>query len=238
MPFSSTEIETLSASGILQDVPRDVVLDAINQNPDYQLCLPPNEVFINSGLITPGLYIIAHGIIEMFVAEAEGSERVLDFVKGGDTLAKETLFSDKPLQYSARSLTVAAVLHLPNAVISEWITRYPAFARRLMALVAERIDFLYKDMLTFRSKRATSRLICYLLCHFDKAPRTPDGSYHLRIDIPHKKLASRLGVSESQISRSFRELQEEGMIIAEDQGFFIPNVPAISKYVCPAGCDF
>jgi CRP-like cAMP-binding protein len=93
-------------------------------------------------------------------------------------------------------------------------------------------------MLTFRSKRATSRLVCYLLCHFDKAPRTPDGSYSLRVDIPHNKLASRLGISDSQISRSFRELQEQGMIVAQDQGFFIPNVPALSKYVCPAGCDF
>jgi len=241
MPFDPSEFETLNASGILQDIPDDVVLEAIDGSPDRQcsqLCLPSDAIFLCAGQSTPGLYIIIHGTIEMFVAEADGKERVLDFVKGGSTLAKETLFSDKPLQYSARSLSAAAVLHLPNALISEWIARYPAFARRLMSLVAERIDFLYKDMLTFRSKRATSRLVCYLLCHFDKAPRTPDGSYTLRIDIPHNKLASRLGVSDSQISRSFRELQEQGLIVAQDQGFFIPNVPALSKYVCPAGCDF
>ena len=238
MSFSPAEIEILSTSGILQDVPHEVVLEAIDHCPDCQLCLPPGEIFVHSGQIAPGLFIIINGIIELFVAEADGNERVLDFAKDGNTLAKETLFSDKALQYSARSLTAATVLHLPSKLISEWIARYPAFARRLMSLVAERIDFLYKDMLTFRSKRATSRLVCYLLCHFDKAPRTPDGSYYLRIDSPHFKLASRLGVSDSQISRSFRELQEQGLIVAQDQGFFIPNVPALSKYVCPAGCDF
>ena len=236
--MSPTDFETLSAFGILQDIPRDVVLAAIEHNPDCQLGLAPGTVFLTAGQVTPGLYIIIHGTIEMFVGEADGKERVLDFVKDGNTLAKETLFSDKPLQYSARCLSSATLVHLPNALISKWIEHYPAFARRLMSLVAERIDFLYKDMLTFRSKRATSRLVCYLLCHFDRAPKTPDGSYSLRIDIPHFKLASRLGVSDSQISRSFRELQEQGLIVAQDQGFFIPNVAALSKYVCPAGCDF
>ncbi len=238
MPFSTREIALLSASTILQDMPRDVVLEAIDRSPDCQLWLPPDEIFFRAGQVSPGLYIIAHGTIELFVADADGKERVLDFAKDGDTLAKETLFSDRPLQYSARSLSAAAVLHLPNALISEWIASYPAFARRLMSLVAERIDFLYKDMLTFRSKRATARLVCYLLCHFNKAPKTPDGSFSLRIEIPHFKLASRLGVSDSQVSRSFRELQEQGLIVAQDQGYFIPDVPALSKYVCPAGCDF
>lgn len=238
MPFSPTDFAALSASGILQDLPHEVVRAALASSPDCQLELAPGTLFLSAGQVTPGLYIIIHGTIEMFVAEADGKERVLDFVKGGSTLAKETLFSDKPLQYSARSLSAATLLHLPNALISEWIAGYPAFARRLMSMVAERIDFLYKDMLTFRSKRATSRLVCYLLCHFDKAPKTPDGSYSLRIDIPHFKLASRLGVSDSQISRSFRELQEHGLIVAQEHGFFIPDVPALSKYVCPAGCDF
>ena len=236
--MSPSDFETLSAFGILQDIPHDVVLAAIEHSPECQLGLAPGTVFLTAGQVTPGLYIIIHGTIEMFVGEADGKERVLDFVKDGNTLAKETLFSDRPLQYSARSLSSATLVHLPNALISKWIEHYPAFARRLMSLVAERIDFLYKDMLTFRSKRATSRLVCYLLCHFDKAPKTPDGSYSLRIDIPHFKLASRLGVSDSQISRSFRELQEQGLIVAQDQGFFIPNVAALSKYVCPAGCDF
>ena len=65
-----------------------------------------------------------------------------------------------------------------------------------------------------------------------------DGSYSLLIEIPHNKLASRLGLSASQVSRSFRELQDQGLIVQQAQGFFIPDVPALSKYVCPGGCDF
>jgi CRP-like cAMP-binding protein len=238
MPFSETEIALLKTSSILQDIPQDVVLEAILEHVDYQFSLQPDEVFINAGQVEPGLYIIAHGTIEMFMVDADKKEKVLDFAKTGGTLAEETLFSDRPLQYSARSLTQAAVLHLPNTVVSEWIVRYPAFTRRLMSLVSERINFLYKDMLTFCTKKATSRLICYIVCHFNEAPKTADGSYSLHLAIPRNKLASRLGISDSHLSRSFRELQEQGLIVPQARGYFIPDVPALSKYVCPGGCDF
>jgi len=238
MPFSATEIALLQSSQILQDVPLAVVLEAINAHPENQYCLPADQIFINVGQVEPGLYIIAHGTVEMFVLDATGKEKILDFAKTGGTLAEETLFSARPLQYSARSLTQAAVLHLPNDFVSAWIGTYPAFAKRVMALVAARINFLYKDMLTFCTKKATARLVCYIVCHFDRAPKTADGTHSLDLAIPRKKLASRLGISESHLSRSFRELQEQGLIVPRGRGFFIPNVQALSRYVCPAGCDF
>lgn len=238
MPFSETEIALLKSSAILQDIPQAVVLEAIARHLDYQFKAAPDEIFIHAGQVEPGLYLIAHGTIELFVVEPGGKEKVLDFVKTGGTLAEETLFSERPLQYSARSLTQAAVLHLPNEVVSEWIATYPAFGRRLMALVAERINYLYKDMLTFCTKKAAARLVCYIVCHFNEAPKTADGSYSLHLAIPRNKLASRLGISDSHLSRAFRELQEKGLIVPQGRGYFIPDVPALSKYVCPAGCDF
>lgn len=239
MTFGDRELALASASAILQDIAPDVLMDALKTRPDNQFILPPATTFIEAGQVKPGLYLIAHGIIESFVIDTtDDSEKIIDFARAGGTLAEETLFSDRPLQYSARSLGHAAVLHLPNELVSEWIVRYPAFARRLMSLVAERINYLNKDLFTYRAKRATSRLICYVLCHFNKAPMAADGSYSLHIEIPHNKLASRLGLSASQVSRSFRELQEQGLIVQQAQGYFIPDVPALSKYVCPGGCDF
>ena len=239
MTFGDRELALASASAILQDIAPDVLMDALKTRPDDQFILPPATTFIEAGQVKPGLYLIAHGIIESFVIDTtDDSEKIIDFARAGGTLAEETLFSDRPLQYSARSLGHAAVLHLPNELVSEWIVLYPAFARRLMSLVAERINYLNKDLFTNRAKRATSRLICYVLCHFNQAPMAADGSYSLHIEIPHNKLASRLGLSASQVSRSFRELQDQGLIVQQAQGYFIPDVPALSKYVCPGGCDF
>lgn len=238
MPFCDTEIALLKASSVLQDIPPAVVQAALVEHVDRQLSLPSGTVFIEAGEGGQGLYVIAHGTIEMFVLDADGKEKILDFAKAGGTLAEETLFNDRPLQYSARSLTQAAVLYLPNDTVSAWAASYPAFARRLMSLVSERIQYLRKDLITFCTKKATGRLVCYIVCHFDRAPQTADGSHSLHMAIPRHKLASRLGVSDSQLSRSFRELLAQGLIVSQGHGIFIPDMSALSHYTCPAGCDF
>lgn len=238
MAFDDRQLALTRSSAILQDIAPDVLQAALEGAPDAQIVLPPATTLVEAGKLKPGLYLVTQGIIELFVADTGDSEKIIDFARAGGTLAEETLFSDRSLQYSARSLGHAAVLHLPDELVSAWIESCPAFARRLMTLVAERINYLNKDLFTYRAKRATSRLICYLLCHFNKAPMADDGSYQLTVEIPHNKLASRLGLSASQVSRSFRELQECGLIVPQERGYFIPNVPALSKYVCPGGCDF
>jgi len=234
-PISLT---VLKSNSVLDDIPPEVVRLALDSTPDSTLGLAADTIFLNAGQIDPGLYLILDGTVELFGKDAEGKEKILDFARADDTLAAESLFNKRPLQYSARSLTPVTLLHLPHKLITEWVTTYPVFARRLMSLIAERIDYLFKDMLTLRTKKATARVVCYLVCHFDKAPRTPDGTHSLSIDIPRNKLASRLGITDSHLSRAFRELQDNGMIVAQGQGFFIPDVPALSKYVCPAGCAF
>lgn len=238
MPFSDTEHVLLKSAVLLQDIPPDV-LQALPGEADVRLLnLQADEVFLHAGSTDAGLYLIVHGLVELFIVDREQREKVLDFVRTGGTLGEETLFGQRALQYSVRSLTHAAVCYLPDRLIARWAERYPAFSRRLLSLVSARINFMYKDMLTFCTKKATARLVCYIVCHFDHAPQTPDGSYSLQLAIPRNRLASRLGVSDSHLSRSFRELQEQGLIVAQGRGFFIPDVPALSRYVCPAGCDF
>lgn len=238
MSFSDTEIALIKSAELLRDVPPAVVDAALAAGQGCQLRLPPETVFLNSGMAQPGLWVIAHGTIETFVVDATGREKIVDFAQIGGTLGEETLFDGRTLPYSARSLTQAAVLQLPEALVGEWMAAYPAFSRRLMALVAERIDYVSRDVLTFCTKKAAARLVCYLVCHFDRTPDTADGTHSLHLAIPRNKLASRLGISDSHLSRAFRELEEKALITKQGRGYFIPDVHALSNYVCPAGCDF
>jgi CRP-like cAMP-binding protein len=238
MPLSDTDTALIQASPLLQDIPHEVLCEAIDKHPENHFLLPPNQVIVESGTKNPGLFIIAHGIVELFIQKPDGKDKTIDFVKNGCTFAEEALFNEHPLQYSARSLTQAAALRLPGELVSDWIDAYPEFARRLISMVAQRIGFLYKDVLTLCTKRATARLVCYIVCHFDHAPKTTDGSYSLHLPIPRNKLASRLNITASHLSRSFGELQEKGLIVQHGNGYFIPDVPSLSRYVCPKGCDF
>ncbi len=238
MPFSNTELALAKTSPILRDVPSAIVCGMLEHHIDSQLALPANEVFATEGQQSPGLFLVIHGVVELFTADRRGQDKVVDFVQAGNTLAEETLLTTQPLPYSARTLTEAAILHLPNEQIEAWQEEHPRFAYTLLSHIAQRVNYLSNDMLTLRTKKAAARLVCYLLCHFNKAPRTPDGSFSLDLPFPRNKLASRLGITNSHLSRAFRELQDAGLIVPQGRGYFIPNVPALSRHVCPAGCDF
>lgn len=237
--FSETDISLLRGSPLFSGLSSPERYEAALRDPVNQLQLAADTVVIVAGTTAPGLHLIAHGTVEMVVAPANGAEKIVDFARAGGMFAEESLFESQPVRYTARTITPAAILRLPEAVLGEWLGgAAPDFARRLIGLLAARTDYLQKDMVTFCTKGATARLVCYLVCQFNQAPRTPDGSLSLNITVPRNKLASRLGVSDSHLSRAFRELEERGLIVKQRNGIFIPDVQALSRYVCPAGCDW
>jgi CRP-like cAMP-binding protein len=95
-------IAFFNSSALLDHVPPDVVRAALDRSPENRLELPVDTVFLQSGQIDPGLYLILDGTVELFGTDAESKEKILDFARNGDTLAAESLFNGRPLHYSAR----------------------------------------------------------------------------------------------------------------------------------------
>lgn len=238
MSISSFDIAVLKCSTLLGALPEVSDFDTVSANPALHFELEPGEQLFRVGEAMPGLFVVVRGTVELVLTDATGKEKIVEFVKTGNFLCEEGLFSDQPRPYSVRALTQAAVLRLPEEAVDDWIVRYPDFGRQLLALINERIQYFSRDVFTQSTKNATARLVCYLICHFDHAPRTADGSYFLKLSLPRKKLAARLGITEEHLSRAFRELRLQGLLVPQPGGFDIPDVPRLSAYVCPAGCDW
>lgn len=238
MTISPTDLAFLKSTTVLGQLPADSGLDALAADPELAFELEPGELLVEAGQPKPGLYVMVHGAVELVLTDSAGNEKIIEFVKTGGFMCEEGLFSSTPRSYSIRALTQAVVLRLPEEILEGWVARYTEFGRSLLALINERIQYFSRDVFTQLTKNATARLVCYLLCHFDHAPRTPDGTYFLKVPLPRKKLAARLGITGEHLSRAFRELREQGLIVAQGNGYFIPDVPRLSAYVCPAGCDW
>lgn len=238
MVFSETDISLLHSCTLLKDLPERALFDDALRCSEHQLRVDAGVVLLQAGVEKPGLYLLAHGTVEMIVLTPDGGEKIIEFARTGGIFAEETLFDARPLRYSVRTLTAAAILRVPEKTVDAWLAGSPEFSRRLMGALATRTDYVQKDMVTFCTKSATARLVCYLVCQFDKVPTTPDGSLLLNITLPRNKLASRLGISDSHLSRAFKELEDKGLIIKQRNGILIPDVLRLSAYVCPSGCDW
>lgn len=236
--FSETDISLVLSNELLQGLPEQATIEAAVRSPENQLCLSAGVEVIQLGQLSPGLHLVAHGTVEMIAGAPDDGGKIIEFAKAGGMFAEETLFSGQPVRYLARTITPAAILRLPETTLSDWIATSPEFSRRMIGFLSARTDYMQKDMVTFCTKGATARLVCYLVCQFNQAPCTADGSLSLNITVPRNKLAARLGISDSHLSRAFKELEAQGLIVKQRNGIFIPNVQALSKYVCPSGCDW
>lgn len=238
MSISPTDIAFLKAASLFGQLPEASGFDTVCADPARHFDLEPGQLLFRAGEDRPGLYVVIRGTVELVLSDGGGNEKIVEFAKAGSLLCEEGLFSDTPRSYAVRALTQAAVLHLPEEAVEHWVMRHPDFGRQLLALINERIQYFYRDVFTQSTKNATARLVCYLICRFDHAPRTADGSYFLKLTLPKKKLAARLGITVEHLSRAFRELREQGLLLPQPGGFSIPDVARLSAYVCPAGCDW
>lgn len=240
--FSETDIGLLRSATLFQGLPRceafETAFAAVVRDPNYQMVRPAGERFLLPGGRNCGLFLVVHGIVELYSGVADTGGKIIELIKAGGMFGEETLFNQQRMIYAARTVTSSAVLQIPESKLAELLALMPDLALRLMGVMSERVHYLYKDIFTFCTKNATARLVCYLVCQFEHAPRTPDGTYSLSIPIPRKKIAARLGISDSHLSRAFKELESRDLIRKTRNGFFVPDVPALSRYVCPAGCDW
>lgn len=238
MTISSTDLAFLKASTILGQLPEGSGLDLLAADPAHFFCLAPGQElpFPEGG--APGLFVVVRGTVELILTDDQGNEKIVEFGKAGSFLREEGLFSGEARPYVVRALAATEMLHLPEEIVGEWVSRHKDFGINLLNLINRRIQYFYRDVFTQSTKNAPGRLVCYLLCQFDQTPRTADGSYLLRLPLPRKKLAARLGMTGEHMSRAFRQLREEGLLIPHPEGFFIPDVQRLSSYVCPAGCDW
>lgn len=238
MIFSAAEAALFERVPLLQTIPPQVLREILSADAANQHVVPPGEILLSAGMADAGLHVVVHGALELFVQTGCGKDKVFDFVKIGGTVGEEALFSERPLLYSARSLTHTAVFRLSPEVIAAWMEHYPDFSLKLMQLVAARIDFVVRDMISLCTKRATAHLICYLVCQFACQRSPAEDSCFLPLAIPRHKLASRLGMTESHLSRTFRDLEAKALLIPRGRGYDVPSIAALSNHVCPGGCDF
>lgn len=235
--FSPHEIALIKSSRLFAGLGDDSRFDAELLRPGNRLWVPEDTVFLRQGTREPGLYLLLHGSVEIYFANAEGEEKVLNFAKSGETFAEETVNDGHPIPYFARTLTPTVMLRLPGEVVNAWIDASWPFALRFHRLVSERICLLYADVVTFYSKTAVQRLACYLICGYETSRLTLKSSFNLAIPVPKKNLASRLGMSQTHLSRALRELKSRDIVTEEGNRLVVADAAKLMAYVCPAGCD-
>lgn len=159
-----------------------------------------------------GFYLLVEGHLKLCRVSPDGREKVLHFVRPGETFAEAAFFGDGRYPAEARALESGEAIFLPKQGFMGLVEKNPQFALNLVVSLSLSLRRFARQIEELTFADVTSRLASFLIKRVAESSTTYGGITYLEIGIKKGELASQLGTAGETISRTFRKLKEEGII--------------------------
>lgn len=170
------------------------------------------DTLFSEGDEASGFYLLVSGHIKMCRVSPDGREKVLHFVRPGETFAEAAFFGDGTYPADARAVEGGEVLFLPKQGFMELMSANPQFALNLVISLSLALRRFVRQIEELTFADVASRLASFLLKRAAEKSTSYGGITYLELGIKKGELAAQLGTAGETISRTFRKLKEEGII--------------------------
>lgn len=194
-----------------------------------KLRLRRGEFVFRRGDLPAGFFVVVFGEIALTAAGARGP-RLTGLVDPGRSFGEPMMFLAKPYIVDARAHTDALLLFVPKDAVFAEIERNPAFAHRMIAGLAARIESLVHELDAQARGSARERLIDYLL----RIAGVRQGPASVELPTTKAALASQLGLTAEHLSRLLRDLSQRGLIHVDGRRIAIADALELAR-VRPRG---
>jgi CRP-like cAMP-binding protein len=160
-----------------------------------------------------GFHVVVYGQVKLGFTSPQGVEKVIEIIRPGQTFGEALMFLGKPYIVFAQALSDSMLLHVSKAAVDEELSRDPAFARRMLSGLSQRLHGLVRDVEAYTLRSGSERVIGYLLGELPDAA----GAAEVEVDLTPGKsvIASRLNMTPEHFSRILHDLAAQGLIEVE-----------------------
>jgi len=187
------------------------------------------ETLFGEGEEATGFYLLVSGHIKMCRVSQDGREKVLHFVRPGETFAEAAFFGDGTYPAAACSLEAGEVLFLPKQGFMNLMSAKPQFGLNLVVSLSLALRRFVRQIEELTFADVTSRLASFLLKRAEEKSTSYGGITYLELGIKKGELAAQLGTASETISRTFRKLKEEAIIELEGRKVTILQMERLKK---------
>jgi CRP-like cAMP-binding protein len=195
-------------------LPNDVFLDVFRGAPTRELA--PGEVLINAGQPADQVFNIESGVLMLYRTGTDGRRQVLSFLFRDNFVglsATETYF------FSVEAVTPARVVVCPRRLLNERLASDPAAEQAFLNMVFRVLEDILDVVYSLGQRTASERLAVFLLYlrHWKRLTDAIADDGHpslvtVQVPMGREDIADFLGLKKETVSRSFRELEEAGLI--------------------------
>lgn len=191
--------------------------------------LRKNEIIFYDGDIYKGFYILLKGTVKVFKNSIDGKESVLHIVKPLNAFADVPLFEGGNYPAASQALEESILIFIPKEGFLSLIKDEPEMSLRMISGFAKRLRELTNKIEKFSSKEVINRLAEYLLKEIRNNKTDKLEEPFLRLSVPKRTIAAYLGTISETLSRTFKKLQDEGIIKIKGKTIIVTDYLRLKK---------
>lgn len=169
---------------------------------------PAGVILLHEGDHADFLHVLVDGMVEIFT-EQDGGEWGISLINPVSTFILAAVVSDQPYLNSARTLSDSRILLIPAQRVRTIFDQDVAFARIVARELALAYRLSVKKLKGYMARSSVERLANWVLAEAHK----DDSQSNIVIPFDRGTLASHIGTTRENLSRSLALLTEHGVRI-------------------------
>ncbi len=174
-----------------------------------------NEILFSAGDRASGFYVLLEGKIKLYKVSADGKEYILRVVGNGQTFAEAAAFSGLTYPVFAESMSQCRLVYFDANDFRDLIQRSPQLALNMIATMAALLQSLNRKIEDLSLREVAARLSRHLLAQARVEHREAADGASFQLETTKSALAASLGTISETLSRTFKKLQQQGLVAME-----------------------
>jgi CRP/FNR family transcriptional regulator, dissimilatory nitrate respiration regulator len=182
-----------------------------------------------------GFYIVNFGSVKIFKISKDGREHILHIINPGHSFAEVPLFenseriNETEFRYPANAMALengTQTIRIPAREFIALLESNPKICLKMLSGFAKRLRHLNRHIEEITLKDVTKRVAGFILMEYNNKP---DKDLQIELNISKNDLASYLGTIIETLSRTFKKLQDAGVINVDGKVITINDVNELKK---------
>jgi len=167
------------------------------------------------------MYAVLDGQMKLVRYSPQGKELLLHLVHPGQTFAEAALFGKSTYPATARAVEESRLWVFPRDRLLELIRRSPELGLAILASISLWTRRVVGKLDLLTQRRVEERLAVYLVGKAQDRALEPGQEIALRD--PRNLIAAQIGTAPEVLSRTFRRLEEDGIVRVAGKGVVIED---------------
>jgi CRP/FNR family transcriptional regulator, cyclic AMP receptor protein len=181
-----------------------------------------NKSVIEQGTKDSSVYFIITGTVHVLNYSESGRAFTYATLKEGDMFGELAAIDGLPRSASVCTITHCQMATAPGSEFLKLLPRSPDMTLALLRKMSSTIRLL-DERLTDLTLLGAEQRACTELLRMAKPDKEEPGGYVVSPMPTHANFANLVGVSRETVSRIFRKLREDSLIVHNKRGLCIPN---------------